>query len=203
MNAAPRRCDYTAKTVTIGDSGAGKTSIRVRFCRQVFEEAFTPTCGVEFMSKVVEYDARRIELQLWDTAGQEAYRSVTRGYYQNATAAFFVYDVTHRESFEHVERWRREVIDVIGAGFIAILLANKTDLEDIRTVTTEEGADLARKYNMAFFEVSAKSGQNVTEAMDACVQTVSKWIQEGKTKGIQTDHFILTGGDEETQSGCG
>jgi small GTP-binding protein len=202
MKATGRRCDYSAKTIIVGDSGVGKTSILVRFCRQTFDESRTATVGVEFLSKVIEHNNHRIELQLWDTAGQEVYRSVTRGYYRDAMVTFFVYDITQRPSFEHVQSWFKDASEVIRTEFIAILLGNKSDLEDERSVSRAEGEEFAKQHNMAFFEVSAKSGATVPEAMQACLEGVWKWIEDGKLKGAPVGDFVLTDGDEGGSSSC-
>ena len=89
-----RNFDFSVKTVVVGDSGVGKTCILLRFIRDKFEETAQPTLGVEFMTKIVETKKHRIELQLWDTAGQELFRAVTKGYYRGSAGAFLVFDIT-------------------------------------------------------------------------------------------------------------
>lgn len=175
-----RKFDESVKTVVIGDSGVGKTSTLCRFVRDVFETDVTPTLGVEFMSKVIPREKRRIELQLWDTAGQELFRSVTRGYYRGSIGAFVVYDITSRPSFENVERWLSDVRSTAREDVVAVLLGNKCDLAERREVTYEEGAAFAAKHNMIFFESSAKTGENVEAAMMACLDSVEKIIDEGR-----------------------
>ena len=174
-----RKFDESVKTVVIGDSGVGKTSTLFRFVRDVFEEDVTPTLGVEFMSKIIQREKRRIELQLWDTAGQELFRSVTRGYYRGSIGAFVVYDITSRPSFDNVGRWLRDVRSTAHEDVVVVLLGNKSDLSDRREVTYEEGAAFAAKNGMLFFESSAKTGENVEAAMMACLDRVEKMIDDG------------------------
>ena len=174
-----RKFDETVKTVVVGDSGVGKTSTLFRFVRDVFEEDQTPTLGVEFMSKIITREKRRIELQLWDTAGQELFRSVTRGYYRGSIGAFIVYDITNRLSFENVERWLQDLKNTAREDVVIVLIGNKSDLSSHREVSTEDASSFASERNLLFFETSAKTGENVERAMLACLDRIEDMIDKG------------------------
>ncbi|OHT07203.1 small GTP-binding protein [Tritrichomonas foetus] len=178
-----KKYDQSVKTVVVGDSGVGKTCILFRFVRDDFEEGTPATLGVEFMSRIIETKTRRIELQLWDTAGQELFRAVTRGYYRGSIGAFIVYDITKRDSFENISRWLNDVKSTARADVVCVLIGNKSDLSDNREVTKEEAQEFAEKNHMAFFETSAKTGENIEEAMRSCLISVEKMIDEGKYDG--------------------
>jgi small GTP-binding protein len=197
--------DHSVKTVVVGDSGVGKTSILFRYVNDHFSGEATPTLGVEFMSKVVDTQKHTVELQLWDTAGQELFRSVTRGYYRGAVGAFVVFDLTKRESFTNLSQWISDLRSIARPDIVLVLLANKADLEQGRDVTRFEAEEFAKRTGAAFFETSAKTGENIAAAMMKCLEGIEKLIDTGKYDGkANTDTFVLTedhGGKSEA-SGC-
>lgn len=101
--------DYAIKFILVGDTAVGKTSILNRFLTGSFDYNHEMTIGVEFGSKILTVNKQRIKLQVWDTAGQEEFRSITRSYYRSSAAALVVYDVSRRETFRSVRRWIEEV----------------------------------------------------------------------------------------------
>ena len=115
------------------------------------------------MSKNISIQDRNIRIQIWDTAGQEAYRSITRSYYKNSTCAFIVYDITEKKTFDDVDIWLRDCRDVCYKNVLIYLIGNKSDLEDKRQVTYEEGKQYADENNLVFFETSALNGNNIEE----------------------------------------
>lgn len=182
-----RKFDHSLKVVVVGESGVGKTCLLIRFVRDTFEDNTQSTLGVEFMSKIIQTEKHRIQLQLWDTAGQELFRSVTRGYYRGSAGALLLFDLSNRDSFENVEKWLRDVKDVAKEDVVLILLGNKSDLESKRQVTREEANDFAQRNNMKYFEVSAKTGDNVSEAINACVEMIEKNLDDGSFRPVATD----------------
>ena len=201
-----RKFDQSVKTVVVGDSGVGKTCILFRFVRDVFEDDTPPTLGVEFMSKIIERKSRRIELQLWDTAGQELFRAVTRGYYRGSIGAFLVYDVTNRDTFESISRWLTDVRATARSDVVTVLVGNKCDLSAKRQVPRAEAEAFAASSGMAFFETSAKTGENIEAAMNACLDVVEQMIEEGKYDGkIGIDSIGLAddeGSSPNKSGGC-
>lgn len=174
-----KKFDFSVKTVVVGDSGVGKTCFLTRFIRDYFDEGSQPTLGVEFMSKIVETSKRRIELQLWDTAGQELFRSVTRGYYRGSAVAFLVFDLTNHASFDSLERWLRDVKEVALNDVVTVLVGNKNDLADTRQVTKEEAEGFANSHKMKYFETSAKTGECVTAAIHSCLSIIDDRADSG------------------------
>ncbi|OHS95311.1 small GTP-binding protein [Tritrichomonas foetus] len=175
-----RKFDYSLKVVVVGDSGVGKTCLLIRYVRDVFDEESQPTLGVEFMTKIVATDRHRIQLQLWDTAGQELFRSVTRGYYRGSAGALLVFDLTNRDSFENIGRWLQDIRDVARSDVVTLLIGNKSDKAgDQRAVSTEEAQEFAKAHNMQYFETSAKTGTNIAESIEACVAVIEKNVDDG------------------------
>ena len=175
----PRRFDFSLKTVTIGDSGVGKTSFLHRIARNEWTGESRPTLGVDFLTTVITTETHTIQLQLWDTAGEELFRSVTRTYYRGACAAFILFDVTNPDSFTQVEHWLSDLTNAARSDVVKILVGNKSDLDTARRVTFEEAEALAHRLNLKYFEVSAKTGSAVNDCLLACVNELEALISTG------------------------
>jgi Ras-related protein Rab-2A len=122
--------DYLFKYIIIGDSGVGKSCILLRFIDDTFNPNLENTIGVEFGAKMINIKSTNIKLQIWDTAGQEAFQSITRSYYRSAAGALLVYDITNKESFENIAKWLEEARVHGNPEMVLCLVANKCDLED-------------------------------------------------------------------------
>lgn len=155
------------KIVFLGNIGVGKTAIINRFVHDTFDNQYQATIGVDFVSKALYLDDPKsmVRLELWDTAGQERYKALTKAYIRNAAAAFVVYDVTNRKSFDDADAWLRECRANCGPEVIVTLVGNKCDLEESRQVTTAELSAKAAQEQIAFAECSAKRGINVAQVM--------------------------------------
>lgn len=115
------------------------------------------TIGVEFATKIIEVNDQKIKIQIWDTAGQERFRAVTRSYYRGAAGTLLVYDITRKHTFNHIQTWLTDAKQLTSPNTVTFLIGNKSDLEDQRDVTYEEGERLARENGLMFLECSAKS----------------------------------------------
>ena len=136
---------------------------RAGFADNQFTESYISTIGVDFRFKTVVVDGKTIKLQIWDTAGQERFRTITSAYYRGADGVIMVYDITHRESFDHVSEWLAEVNKHASEGCCKLILGNKSDAPG-RAVTAEEARETAEGMGIAFLETSAKASTNVEEA---------------------------------------
>ena len=172
--------NYLLKFIVIGDSSVGKSNILSKFKDDKFDDKTQPSIGVQFIAKNVILDKATYRLQVWDTAGQENFRAMTKIYYKNSSCAFIVYDITEKDSFNHVESWINECKKVAPESILLILIGNKSDLEQSREISYEEGEKLAKKYNMLFFETSAKNGDNIQNIFRKSVEYIDKNIKEGK-----------------------
>ncbi|KAK9110994.1 hypothetical protein Scep_018513 [Stephania cephalantha] len=163
-SAANEQVDYVFKTVLIGDSAVGKSQILSRFARNEFSIDSKATIGVEFQARTLEIDHKSVKAQIWDTAGQERYRAVTSAYYRGAVGALLVYDITKRQSFDHVPRWLDELRGHADKNIVIILIGNKSDLENDRAVPAEDAKEFAEKEGLYFMETSALEATNVETA---------------------------------------
>eukprot|EP00927_Polykrikos_kofoidii_P071140 TRINITY_DN67465_c0_g1_i1.p1 TRINITY_DN67465_c0_g1~~TRINITY_DN67465_c0_g1_i1.p1 ORF type:complete len:203 (-),score=39.84 TRINITY_DN67465_c0_g1_i1:235-843(-) len=168
----PPENELLVKLLLLGDSAVGKSSLLMRFCDDKFDSNFVLTIGVDFKIKIVERNNRKLKLQVWDTAGQERFRTLTPAYYKAAMGVVIAYDVTCRTTFEHVGFWTEQLEEHGDPSVQRILVGNKVDLVDHRQVTTQEGAEFAAKFNMQFFETSAKEETCVEDAFLAIADLV-------------------------------
>ncbi|KAF3677383.1 Ras-related protein RABA4c [Capsicum annuum] len=159
-----QKIDYVFKVVLIGDSAVGKSQLLARFSRNEFSLDSKATIGVEFQTRTLEIDHKTVKAQIWDTAGQERYRAVTSAYYRGAVGAMLVYDITKRQSFDHVARWLEELRGHADKNIVIMLVGNKTDLGTLRAVPTEDAKEFAEKENLFFIETSALEATNVETA---------------------------------------
>uniref|UniRef100_A0A4X2JTX4 RAB2B, member RAS oncogene family n=1 Tax=Vombatus ursinus TaxID=29139 RepID=A0A4X2JTX4_VOMUR len=170
---------YLFKYIIIGDSGVGKSCLLLQFTDKQFQHGYDPTIGVEFGSCFISIEGKPIKLQIWDTAGQEFFHSLTRSYYREAAGVLLVYDITRRNSFSHMTAWLEEARQHSDSKVIITLIGNKNDLESRRQVTKEDGAAFARKHGLMFMETSTKTGCNVEEAFVNTAKEIYEKIQEG------------------------
>lgn len=156
--------EYLFKIVIIGDSAVGKSNLLSRYARNEFNPHSKATIGVEFQTRTLVIQHKSVKAQIWDTAGQERYRAVTSAYYRGAVGAMLVYDITRRQSFDHIPRWLDELRSHADKNIVIILIGNKTDLENQRAVPTEDAKEFAQKEGLFFLETSALDATNVESA---------------------------------------
>jgi small GTP-binding protein len=153
--------DINFKIIIIGDSNVGKSCLTYRAVKNVYIENNTSTIGFDFYTFFLLLNNQRIQLQIWDTCGQEMYKSLVYNFYKNSSLAFLVYSITSKESFDNLQYWIRELKNQTSVGSKIFLIGNKSDLEDKRQVSHE----LAKKFKEDecldfFMETSAKTGYN-------------------------------------------
>ncbi|XP_041717608.2 EF-hand calcium-binding domain-containing protein 4B-like [Coregonus clupeaformis] len=157
--------DRLFKVVLVGNSSVGKTSLLRTFCDGRFHPSTSPTVGIDYSVKTLTLDNTQVAMQLWDTAGQERYRSITKQFFRKADGVVVMYDVTVLDSFKAVRPWFINVQEAAGEGIPILLLGNKMDATSERKVPLKDAENLANDTRVIFYEVSAYTGYNVTEAM--------------------------------------
>lgn len=158
--------DYLLKFIIIGDSNVGKSAIVQRFVNEFFSESDIPTIGIDFKIKLMDLKNKKIKLQIWDTAGEERFRTITSSYYRGAHGIIMVYDITNLESFNNIVKWANEVERYAKCDAVKIIVGNKCDRLHHREVKYEEGKEFAQELNMSFIEVSAKNDINVNDIFE-------------------------------------
>ncbi|XP_020085636.1 ras-related protein Rab5-like [Ananas comosus] len=155
--------NLNAKLVLLGDMGAGKSSLVLRFVKGQFLEFQESTIGAAFFSQTVAVSDATVKFEIWDTAGQERYHSLAPMYYRGAAAAIIVYDITRTESLERAKKWVLELQKQGNPNMVTALAGNKCDLEEKRQVATEEARAYAEENGLLFLETSAKTAINVND----------------------------------------
>lgn len=197
--------DYLFKIILIGDSGVGKTSLMKRYTDHVFTKSGSSTIGVDFKIKTVTLNSKKIKLQIWDTAGQERFRAIVAHYYRGAHGIFLVFDVTNKDSFEHLKDWMSELEkrDVSKSTEI-IILGNKIDNKESIAVNNEEVIEFLNSQGIPkenFFEVSALDDINVEE----CFMNITKKLVEknvGSTSKMSSKVPFKITGESKSSSCC-
>ena len=151
------------KLIFLGDQSVGKSCILNRFMNDTFTEEYQATIGLDFQSKNVQIDGQDIHLLLYDTAGQEKFRSLIPMYTRDANIILLVYDISSQDSFDHLPNWLNDLSNVNMDEAIFALVGNKNDLGDKREVSTEDGKKFAEEHNFIFQETSAKTGDGFSE----------------------------------------
>ncbi|XP_073283641.1 ras-related protein RABA4d-like [Primulina huaijiensis] len=173
-----QKIDYVFKIVLIGDSAVGKSQLLARFARNEFSLESKATIGVEFQTKTLVVDNKTVKAQIWDTAGQERYRAVTSAYYRGAVGAMLVYDMTKRQSFDHMARWLEELRGHADKNIVIMLIGNKCDLGTLRAVPTEDAQEFAERENFYFMETSALEATNVESAFMTILTEIYRIISK-------------------------
>ena len=177
--------DFSFKMIVIGDAGVGKSCLASRAIKNIFETDYCATIGFEFLSFTTKIENKIIKLQIWDTCGQEAYRSLISSFYRNASLAMMVYSINSRESFIHINQWLKEVRLQSHPDVKIILIGNKADLINERTVTYEEAKKFKEENQLLYFEeASAKTGINSKEVFTEAARILYNEHKKYKTRAI-------------------
>ena len=161
------------KILFLGETQVGKTSLIVRYSDNDYQEGGLPTLGVDLKYKYIERDKKNIRLDLWDTAGEERFRSITKSYYSGADGIVFVFDLGNPKSFKTLKTWIEDTKNKVKPNIEFVLAANKSDLNDKRVVPKEEIEKFSSQYNIPFFETSAKNGDGIDEMFNTFI---NNWL---------------------------
>ena len=172
-----KRGNTTVRILLLGNSAVGKTSLIVRYIENKLYDSYLTTVGVDFRKKDIKIDGKVITLQIWDSAGQEKYQSISKLYYKKAQGILLIFDLTSRESFDGVVEWLKHIEDESGKDIPIVLVGNKNDLDN-RIITTEEALEFANKRMLYFFETSAMSWFNINDAFYTIAKLTWKHVSQ-------------------------
>jgi len=191
------------KVIVLGESGVGKTSLLLRYVSNKFTIATKSTIGTDFLTKQIDVGDKTVTLQIWDTAGQERFQGLGSAFFRGSDGVLFVFDVTRKETFNELERWKQTFLIQIGQegnnDFPVVIVANKVDRADERQVSKEEMETWASNQGVPIIETSAKSGENVEEAFQKIARVV---IENLKPEEIQYDSVELKVDEGGNKGGC-
>ena len=163
---ADKEYEFIFKVLLLGNSNVGKSSLFLRFVDDIWNDTFVPTIGVDFKIKTLEIYQKKIKMQIWDTAGQERFKNIIASYYRGAHGILLIYDVTEKDSFKNLSNWLIEIEKNANKNVLKVLIGNKTDLEEKRVISYNQGKEFADMNGIKYIETSAKKNMNVREAFE-------------------------------------
>ena len=187
--------DISFKIIVIGDSGVGKSCLTTQAVRNNFEEFYTATVGFEFLTFNMRINNNVLKLQIWDTCGQEVYKSLISNFYRNSSLALILYAINNKESFQHAETWLNDLKSQANPNVRVFLVGNKSDLENERVITKEEGERFKEEKKLdKFIETSAKTGDNARSALLEAAKLLYKdYLNAKKNLADGVDKIINKG----------
>ncbi|XP_071624586.1 ras-related protein Rab-7b isoform X2 [Heliangelus exortis] len=191
------------KIIIIGALGVGKTSLLHQYVHKTFYEDYRTTLGASILTKVLAVDNTSLKLQIWDTGGQERFRSMVSTFYKGSDGCMLAFDVTDRESFESLDNWRNDFLDKViprEQDFPMVVLGNKIDICD-RQVPKETASAWCKEKDIPYFEVSAKNNINVAEAFETLAKQALS-THTGIFESYLTDSIKLTPQDKPKKKCC-
>jgi len=196
--------DIVYKVLLLGDSTVGKTCFLLRYCDKTFQDAHLSTIGLDYRVKTMTLkNKKNIKLQIWDTAGQDRFRAITKNYYKGANGIILIYDVTNLQTYENVKNWITQIREETNPNVVIYLAGNKIDIpQEERAVKTEEGKEIADEYKLQFKETSAKDGINVNEVFQELVEKIDEVNSKLEVSKPEPKNILYSPGKKKKSSCC-
>ena len=165
--------------IMLGESQVGKTALVKRYHDDTFTSQHLTTLGIDFITKEIKRsETETLIVKIWDTAGQEKFRTITKSFYKLADGILLVFDLTDSESFNKLHSWLSNISETANEDVIKFMVGNKLDLAELRAVDREKGMELASEYEMKYYETSAKHKIGVEEAFSDLIEEVYNHLKE-------------------------
>ncbi|KYN11022.1 PREDICTED: ras-related protein Rab-21 [Trachymyrmex cornetzi] len=177
---------YNFKVVLLGEGCVGKTSVALRYVEDKFNDKHITTLQASFLNKKLNINGKRVNLAIWDTAGQEKFHALGPIYYRMSNGAILVYDITDEDTFQKVKNWVKELKKMLGSEICLVIAGNKVDLEKDRNVATEEAEEYAKQVGAMHFHTSAKLNQNIEEMFLDLTHRMMQRVDEAEQKSTLT-----------------
>ena len=191
---------YLFKVVFLGDADVGKTQIVSRYVEDSFVEEYKPTVNVEYSYKLIKYNKKNIQIEVWDTAGQESFKSIAKYFCKGSQLIVFVYAIDNKNSFINIKNWVDIIKNNTNENPKFLLVGNKCDLEDKRQVSTEEAKQYATENNMEFMEVSVKSRFNIDIMFNSSLSKLFGDENKEKNNLNEVDKLKIDGSQDDNNS---
>ncbi|XP_065666612.1 uncharacterized protein LOC100214114 [Hydra vulgaris] len=184
--------DYVFKIIIIGDSGVGKSCLLRRFADKSYTDNYINTIGVDFKVRTFEIFGKTVKLNIWDSAGQERFRTIVNTYYRGAQGICLVYDITNMESFTNLNDWLKDVSELAEKDAKKLIIGTKLDLESQRCVTTNNVQAFSDQLDIPFIETSSKTGNNVENAFCQMTKLLLSDVDQELVSNAENASIILS-----------
>ena len=193
--------DCVYKVLLLGDTTVGKTCFLMKYTDKTFQDVHISTIGLDYRLKSMKLkNGKNVKLQIWDTAGQDRFRAITKNYYKGANGIILIYDVTNSKTYDNVKTWVSQIREEASPNTIVYLCGNKIDMEDLRILKTEDGVKLAEEFGFPFKETSAKEGININETFEDLIERIDTVYSKLENNGGKAKKNKLYEG--KTKNGC-
>ena len=188
------------KVLLLGDSAVGKTCFLLKYTDKTFQEIHMSTIGLDYRLKNMKLKSgKNIKLQIWDTAGQDRFRAITKNYYKGANGIILIYDVTSSKTYDNVKSWVSQIREEASPNVVVYLCGNKIDMTNEREISPEDGKKLAEEFGFPFIETSAKTGININETFEDLVERIDCIFSKlEKDNGIQKKNKVYKGNSKNS-----
>ena len=184
--------EYTIKILLVGDTNVGKTNIIYRYFNNQYNQYYMATTGIDLKSTTIELKGKKLRIQLWDTAGQEKYRSITSNLFLKVQGFLVVYDITNEKSFINLKDWIKSIKEECGSHIPIIVVGNKNDLDNERLISKNEAISYAKSEKLEYIETSSKTGENVKEVILLIIQKIleTSELENDRSFSLDSSHLI-------------
>ena len=184
--------DITLKLLIVGGSGVGKTNFLNMFLNNKFNQNYFSSTGIDLQNKIMNIKNKKVRIQIWDTAGQEKYKSITKNLFLKVMGALVLYDITNEESFTKLKEWVELIKEECGRHIKILIIGNKSDLESQRAIDKEDAMKYANEEKVQYIECSSKTGEKVEKAIIVLSEKILESTEISMDSSLMLDSTLLS-----------